>query len=106
MGDTDAAQKACEKFVCDLHWAKQAMLKNASLPRLPPCQNAVIQQMLQAHWQSQVWLSSRIPKPEIPSPIGHGWKKDPDHVLLPHLIGGCSASELLEDLLCTYPSHV
>ena len=31
---------------------------------------------MRSNYQAYIWRSSLIPKPDIPSPIGHGWKKE------------------------------
>ena len=80
----------------------QAKLRNTSLSNITPCRASFRQHVLRASLQTRVWLSSYVADPDIPSPIGHGWNKDPSGVgITPHYFDGPTTAELMEDLLCS-----
>ena len=42
--------------------------------QLPPCKDALYKHVRRANYQSAIWKKSLISKPDIPDPVGHGWK--------------------------------
>ena len=45
---------------------------------LPPCRDALHMHIERVNYQTLIWNKSDVPKPGIPLPPGHGWKKTPD----------------------------
>ena len=84
----------------DILRAKFAAKRDSSLAKLPPCEDSIKQHIRRASWQVRIWISSHIPKPDLGSPLHHGWRKE-ENRLVPVYFEGVSASELLQDLLCT-----
>ena len=78
--------------------------KDSSLAKLPPSKPSFVQHAMRASWQIQVWLSAHIAKPNIPSPVGHEWQWSSRGCLEPTLFEGETASEIMQDLLCSCPS--
>ena len=85
VGDIVASLKAAEKLVINLYEPKAhgqtnlrnlrlkfAQIKQQSLAKIPPSEPSFLQHVLRAIWQTQVWVSSHIAKPNIVSPIGRG----------------------------------
>ena len=57
------------------------------LEKLPPTQSSLQQHIKRGHRQCVVWHSSVVAQPDIPSPFGNGWYKDPSTgQTLPHLM--------------------
>lgn len=79
---------------------KLASQKNISLAKLPPCERSFKEHVKRAAWQTKLWTRSHIPKPDIGSPLEHGWTNDNDN-LQPKFFEGPMASELLQDLVCS-----
>ena len=79
---------------------KMASTKDTSLARIPPCEDSFKQHVLRSQWQCKIWLSSHITKPDIGSPLSHGWKST-DSGLQPVLFEGITATELLDDFICS-----
>ena len=44
--------------------------------QLPPTEDAFKQHSLRARYQTVIWCSSHIAKPELESPVGNGWYRD------------------------------
>ena len=44
--------------------------------QLPPCRDCLYKHVLHANYQAKIWKNSLVAKPDIPSPVGHGWKLD------------------------------
>ena len=91
VGDIVASLKAAEKLVINLYEPKAhgqtnlrnlrlkfVQVKQQSLAKIPPSEPSFLQHVLRAIWQTQVWVSSHIAKPNIVSPIGRGWELDDD----------------------------
>lgn len=79
---------------------KLSMQKNASLSRLPPCEQSFLQHMKRAWWQTKIWTQAHIANPDIGTPLDHGWKDD-GGCLVPVYYKGPMASEILQDLVCS-----
>ena len=75
--------KACERYVCALYSGKGSDVNklpyskfcaiNAQSNRLPPTKDALKKHTLRANYPAAMWKLALYPKPEIPSPNGHGW---------------------------------
>ena len=70
------------------------------LAKLPPCEESLKQHVRRAAWQTRIWISSHIAKPDLGSPLEYGWKREGEK-LVPVYYEGLSASEVMQDLLCT-----
>ena len=104
----------CERFVCRLY-QQQSDIDDINLLRykifckksqqnqsLPPCKDSLIQHLLRANYQCAIWRSATIPKPQLPSPIGNGWKESSECVSLAPVLTKQSAApeEILELTVC------
>ena len=104
----------CERFVCRLY-QQQSDSDDINLLRykifcktsqqnqsLPPCKDSLIQHLLRANYQCAIWRSAIIPKPQLPSPIGNGWKESSECVSLAPVLTKQSAApeEILELTVC------
>ncbi len=68
-----SAKEQCSvnELRCKLFYAKPP-------EKLPPTQDALLQHIHRAHYQTMVWRSALIPKPDLPAPTDHGWIEDGD----------------------------
>ena len=41
---------------------------------LPPCKDALYKHIARANYQSAIWKNALVCQPDIPDPVGHGWK--------------------------------
>jgi hypothetical protein len=57
---------------------KVATSQDASLVRLPPSEAALKHHSLRASLQTQIWTTSRVAKPNIPSQLEYGLQKGKD----------------------------
>ena len=73
---------------------------NVLRAKLPPCEESLKQHVRRAAWQTRIWISSHIAKPDLGSPLEYGWKREGEK-LVPVYYEGLSASEVMQDLLCT-----
>ena len=48
---------------------------------LPPCREALKNHTLIANYQAMIWKQADIAQPEIPDPVGNGWKQDTNGIL-------------------------
>ena len=78
--------------------------KDRSLAKLPPCEASFEEHARRAQWQSKVWMSSHVVKPNIGSPLEHVWERKSGK-LVPVYFKGPMASELLEGLICSCTSR-
>ena len=46
------------------------------LSLLPPCRSSLHMHILRCSYQAYIWNMSSVPYPDIPSPVGKGWKLD------------------------------
>ena len=79
--------------------AKLAAKRECVLAKLPPCEESLKQHVRRAAWQTRIWISSHIAKPDLGSPLEYGWKREGEK-LVPVYYEGLSASEVMQDLLC------
>ena len=70
------------------------------LAKLPPCEESLKQHVRRAAWQTWIWISYHIAKPDLGSLLEYGWKREGEK-LVPVYYEGLSASEVMQDLLCT-----
>ncbi|KAG1698811.1 hypothetical protein GQR58_005641 [Nymphon striatum] len=95
--DTDACIESARQFVLLMHGKQARKLgqsdtlddlrflwatttdKPASM--LPPTEGAFKQHVLRAKYQTAIWCSSDIAKPELLDPVGHGWERNTDNEL-------------------------
>ena len=103
-----------ERFVCSIYGNttnnvnetryKMYCASNGSIDRenLPPCSNALNLQMLRANYVSKIWKMSLKVKPVIPSPDGHGWMYEEDHLCIKWLTVGAAPEEIFEFMSCSF----
>ena len=56
--------------------AKLAAKRECVLAKLPPCEESLKQHVRRAAWQTRIWISSHIAKPDLGSPLEYGWKSE------------------------------
>ena len=83
---------------------KFATKKDKSLAKLPPWEAGFGEQAGRSHWQTMIWMSSHIAKPDSGSPEQHGCDKQ-NNTLVPVYFKGPMASKPLEGLICSCPSR-
>ena len=83
---TEDVIHACEEFVCKLHGSSQTVKyvnklrhhlftkKNTRSQLLPPNLDSLTLHVKRANFQAYIWRKSLEATPEIPSPVGMGWK--------------------------------
>ena len=82
----DELLKVCEEFACRLYGSKSCTsindwryhlfaTKAAQGDQLPPTRDALVQHVRRANYQAGIWLRALEATPNIPSPVGHGWRK-------------------------------
>ena len=84
--------------------SKLALRKCDTIEKLPPCENAFKQHVERVMWQTKIWKSSHIERPDIGSPFTFGWKKE-GAVLTPILYERLTTSEVMSDLICKGKDH-
>ena len=106
-----------EEFTCHLY-AARTMISSVNTLRyhifsakrgnlhsksniLPPSQDPLKQHCLRANYVAGIWKRSLEPMPDIPSPIGYGWKENNDGQLS-YLWMTCSPApaEILKMIVC------
>ena len=97
--DPKGKEKEAHSNMNVLH-AKLAAKRECVLAKLPPCEKSLKQHVKRAAWQTRIWISSHIAKPDLGSPLEYGWKREGEK-LVPVYYEGLSASEVMQDLLCT-----
>ncbi|CAC5418097.1 RNF213 [Mytilus coruscus] len=80
---------------------KFADTKDASLVKIPPCENSFLQHIPCAMLQTQVRMKSHIAKPVIILSKHSGWQEGKNGLLSVFFKGPMSA-DFLQDLVCTY----
>ena len=56
--------------------AKLAAKRECVLAKLPPCEESLKQHVRRAAWQTWIWISYHIAKPDLGSPLEYGWKRE------------------------------
>ncbi|KAG1673348.1 Serine/threonine-protein phosphatase 6 regulatory ankyrin repeat subunit C [Nymphon striatum] len=69
---------------------------------LPPAEGAFEQHVLRAKYQTAIWCSSHISKPELLDPVGHGWERNTDNELQPTMYTKDSAPVEMRDITHLY----
>lgn len=113
---SDAQLEILEKFICDIygHKGESTNLLRYKLyssrhgkleaKSIPPCFDSLQLHSSRATYQTHIWRNCLIPKPEIPTPIGNGWKVDEDNSICIKWNNVKPApDEVLELLFCTCP---
>ena len=108
-----------EALVCEMYGKKKS--KSADLLRyeihcarggkvepeaLPPCQSSLQLHITRSNYQASIWRRAIDPRPEIPSPHGHGWVVDNTTKAVEFVWLGSKPApeevlELLDGLKCT-----
>ena len=75
--------------------------------QLPPCRDCVEKHALRANYQAGIWRICLEQNPQVPSPVGRGWKiekEGADNQLIVHWMDGQPAPQAVLDLLaCNCP---
>lgn len=95
--DEETAKKA-EAFICSLYTISNRISATADEARyllfcqkaqnnllLPPTSDSLLQHIKRANYQAYVWRKALMPRQDLPSPAGHGWKID-NNTLCPDLM--------------------
>ena len=102
---------ACEKFVCRLYGCRDVddvnecryrifCTKNSPTNTLPPCQDALHKHTMRANYQAAIWCRALEPRPELPSPIHHGWGRTADGIKVDWMSLPSAPKALLELIIC------
>ena len=70
--------------------------------QLPPCKDCFLQHALRANYQAGIWQRCLQQNPQVPSPVGHGWKLEKqgtDEQLVIHWMDDQPAPQAILDLL-------
>ena len=67
--------------------------------QLPPCKDCLVQHTLRANYQAEIWQRCLQQDPQVPSPIGRGWKLEKQEQLVIHWMEGQPAPQAILDLL-------
>jgi hypothetical protein len=101
------APKASSTKVNDLRYhlfcAKKGEIESH---QLPPCRDCLVKHAQRANYQAGIWRRCLEQDPEVPSPVGRGWKieKEEAEQLVVHWMDGQPAPEAVLDLLaCNCP---
>jgi hypothetical protein len=68
--------------------------------QITPSEAALKQHSLRASLQTQIWTTSHVAKPHIPSPLEYRWQKGKDS-LQPVYAEGPMSADTLQDLVCS-----
>ena len=75
--------------------------------QLPPCRDCLEKHALRANYQAGIWRRCLEQNPQVPSPVGRGWKiekEGADNQLVVHWMDGQPAPQAVLDLLaCNCP---
>ena len=67
--------------------------------QLPPSKDCFQKHVQRANYQAALWRRCLEAQPDVPSPVEHGWKLDPEDGLLVKWMDGQPAPEAVLDLL-------
>lgn len=70
--------------------------------QLPPCKDCLVNHALRANYHAGIWRRCLEQNPQVPSPVGRGWKIEKDGAderLVLHWIDGQPAPQAILDLL-------
>ncbi|CAM4730908.1 unnamed protein product [Leuciscus chuanchicus] len=84
------------------HHDQQAQEGEIESHRLPPCKDSLRQHTLRANYQAGIWKRGSEKDPQVPSPVGRGWKMETEEEgeqLVLHWMEGQPAPEAVLDLL-------
>ena len=73
-------------------------LKNVTMERMPPTQNALLQNTKRAVYQASIWVTSTEAQQMIPSPVDYGWGQV-DNVWSPLWLTVPELSKACQDLI-------
>lgn len=70
--------------------------------KLPPTEDSFLLHMQRSAFQLMIWKSADIGVQELPNPTENGWQLDQEsgRLMAKPMSQGCSAPELLNDLIC------
>ena len=91
-----------DKFkVTSLNRLRVRLAATRSMPiaKLPPCEDSFLQHVKRASWQTNIWTLAHQAKPDVPSPVGHGWKLQ-DDIVVPVFLEGPTALDKMQDFFC------
>ena len=101
----------CEKFVCKLYGCTNVddvnecryrifCTKKSPTNTLPPCQSALNKHTERANYQAAIWRCALDPRPELPSPVHHGWLPMVDGIEVDRDAVPPAPKALLELIIC------
>lgn len=70
------------------------------LSLLPPCRDSLEMHIKRANYQAYIWLHADQRYPEVPSPVGHGWKLEDNSIDYEWTSGYIFPQELV-DIMCS-----
>ncbi len=102
------APKASSMKINDLRYhlfcAKKGEIESH---QLPPCRDCLKKHALRANYQAAIWKRCLEQDPQVPSPVGRGWKTEKegadDHVVVNWMDGQPAPQAILDLLACNCP---
>ena len=94
-----------EKLSNVLSWHEQMAYEHCyksrcTVGQITPYEAALKQHSLRASLQTQIWTTSHVAKPHIPSPLEYRWQKGKDS-LQPVYVEGPMSANTFQDLVCS-----
>ena len=74
---------------------------NIDSDQLPPCADCLYKHACRANYQTAIWRRSLENRPEIPSPLRHGWTQDENKLGIDWMTGPPAPAAVLELLSCS-----
>ena len=103
--------KASTTKINDLTYQLFCAKKEIESHQLPPCKDCLTKHAQRANYQAAIWRRCLEQDPQVPSPIGRGWKMEREEEsdqLVVHWMEGQPAPDAVLDLLacnCTKKCH-
>ena len=108
---SDQVLCGCEQFLCQLfkpnamtakqaRWLMFKQLKpNQGVEKIFPTQGAILQHILRAHYQANVWAQDTVPEPVVLNPVDLGWQEVEDGRYAPTVSHTPPAPEAVVELV-------
>ena len=68
--------------------------------QLPPCRDCLVNHAKRANYQAGIWRKRLEQDPQVPSPIGRGWKVEAEQLAVHWMDGQPAPSAILDLLVC------
>ena len=71
--------------------------------QLPPCASSLLNHCKRANYQCAIWKRSLSRNPDIPSPVGHGWRVDDGQLVIDWGDASPAPEAVMELIACNCP---